>query len=425
MSPDELAGLVDSDVRVEPHEKAACVQRWQAAMEVPLAACASCGLRAAPPLSGAPGLAVDGLSTEGAGAAAGGEGDEVVDGSWEHLEVTRALVVQSFPPTSRLVGSDVCLRCEAYPDVPVREGVVGWRAEVLGHRRARGGASTVEGPRSQVRLFGHWFDLDGDFVYPVQQLRTAAPSSAAAPVKPVVAHTPRWFRVAELAALRMTAEERRAWDEARLRLRNMPLLGPVGELAGFVDLSRVRSVYEHGADVYYLHPELVDHRGPEPACLLCDQCARAIDQGKLADREQGVRPRFNVSRVDYGSLARVPELEPLSVLEELLLSPNRLYHVVVKVRTPARLRGDGGGGGVREGYGVGLGGRRDGRGGLRLADAPSMIVRSHPHRRLGAGTPTRGGSRVAVPSVRLNPPRRLGAGTSTRDGSRMADPSPC
>ena len=41
---------------------------------------------------------------------------------------------------------------------------------------------------------------------------------------------------------------------------------------------------------------------------------------------------MNVSNVDYGWLGRLPSLEPLSVLEELLLSPHRLYHVVVKVR---------------------------------------------------------------------------------------------
>ena len=40
---------------------------------------------------------------------------------------------------------------------------------------------------------------------------------------------------------------------------------------------------------------------------------------------------MNVANVDYGSLHRLPELAPLSVLEEMLLSPLRLYHVVVKV----------------------------------------------------------------------------------------------
>jgi len=40
---------------------------------------------------------------------------------------------------------------------------------------------------------------------------------------------------------------------------------------------------------------------------------------------------MSVANVDYGWMGRVPELGRLSVLEELLLSPNRLNHVVVKV----------------------------------------------------------------------------------------------
>ena len=44
-------------------------------------------------------------------------------------------------------------------------------------------------------------------------------------------------------------------------------------------------------------------------------------------------PKFSLADgIDYGWLARVPELEPLSDLEIMLLSSVRLYHSVVKVR---------------------------------------------------------------------------------------------
>ena len=102
------------------------------------------------------------------------------------------------------------------------------------------------------------------------------------------------------------------------------MLGPTGQTMGTVEPARVCSVYTpaDGGAPYYLHPEFVDEgaRG----CLLCRKCACAVDAGR--------RPDMNVSNVDYGWLGRLPSLEPLSVLEELLLSPHRLYHVVVKVR---------------------------------------------------------------------------------------------
>ena len=45
-------------------------------------------------------------------------------------------------------------------------------------------------------------------------------------------------------------------------------------------------------------------------------------------------PKWSLaSGLDYGVLSRVchPELPPLSELEEMLISENRLYHMVVKV----------------------------------------------------------------------------------------------
>ena len=218
-------------------------------------------------------------------------------------------------------GYDVCLLATAFPSFAVGDGAVGWRAEVLKQRTAR----TAGRPQVQVNLFGHWFDLEGEHVRPICQTRAAAPraSAAAAPPKHA-AYT--WHRLEDVVALRMTEAELATWRGVRERLRDFDLLGPNGAVESRVDLSRVCSVYESpgGGAAYWLHPELVDERGPAPACLLCHKCASAI--------QQGLRPAMSVANVDYGWLGRVPELGRLSVLEELLLSPNRLYHVVVKVR---------------------------------------------------------------------------------------------
>ena len=51
----------------------------------------------------------------------------------------------------------------------------------------------------------------------------------------------------------------------------------------------------------------------------------SFEQGRAAANER-------CQRGHYGALSRVPRLERLSLLEEMLLSPLRLYHVVIKVR---------------------------------------------------------------------------------------------
>ena len=242
-------------------------------------------------------------------------------GSWAHLEVEPTFLREAHPPVVSMTGSDVCLLATAYPDYPIGEGSVGWRAQVQRQRKAR----VARQVQVQVKLFGHWFDLEGGHVRPICQPRAAAPraSAATAPHKHA-AYT--WHRLEDLAALRMTEAEQATWRDVRERLQEFPLLGPNGAVECHVDLWRVCSVYESpgGGAAYWLHPELVDERGPAPACLLCHKCANAI--------QQGLRPAMSVANVDYGWLGRVPELGRLSVLEELLLSPNRLYHVVVKVR---------------------------------------------------------------------------------------------
>lgn len=313
MSNDELAALVEADVRVTPEEKARCVNVWQEAMTTPLATCASCGVREPPSLL-APALESRSVEETVQGAAAEPLGE--ADASWAHLEVGEAVLCNDHPAPSALVGSDVCLLRTAYPDTPVRADTVGWRAQVTRQRRARGGR--------QVQLFGHWFALAGPCVKPLQQVRTAAPRAITQSRPPVVKDCCTWYSLDAFDVLRMTSFEWQRWTTTCARLGTMPLLGPTGQSMGVVEPARVCSVYTRadGGAPYYLHPEFVDNG--IGGCLLCRKCAHAVDAGR--------RPDMNVSNVDYGWLGRLPSLEPLSVLEELLLSPHRLYHVVVKVR---------------------------------------------------------------------------------------------
>jgi len=339
MSPSQLAELVENDMLLSPEEKVACVQQYTKAMAAPICSCASCGVRTATEMPGAalaergldPGVGHEGGAEEdaeedaselGADDATGdGDVNNADAGAWAHLEVAPAYLQEAHPSVPSMTGYDVCLLSGAYPDYPIGDSAVGWRAKVLRQRKVRV-AGRVQ---TQVKLFGHWHDLEGDDVKPIRQLRDAAPQTSTTHARARQAEY-TWYRLDELSFLRLTAAEQATWRAASERLRDFPLLGPMGTVERTVDLSRVCSVYEApgGGEYYWLHPDLVDVRGPEPACLLCRKCASAL--------LQGVRPAMNVANVDYGNLARVPELGTLSVLEELLLSPNRLYHVVVKVR---------------------------------------------------------------------------------------------
>lgn len=96
-----------------------------------------------------------------------------------------------------------------------------------------------------------------------------------------------------------------------------------------VDLTRLVSCYE-AADgaLFHLHPELVDSTGAEPCVTFCDACFQAGLKGKASD--------FSLAAgVDYSWLARVPELKPLTEPERMVLSEQRLYHIVMKVRETA------------------------------------------------------------------------------------------
>ena len=73
----------------------------------------------------------------------------VCTASGSHLEVSSELLCLAYPDVRTMVGMDVCLLHEAYPDVPLlREGSVGWRAEVGGQRFDRGRRHGAGGRRT-------------------------------------------------------------------------------------------------------------------------------------------------------------------------------------------------------------------------------------------------------------------------------------
>ena len=104
-----------------------------------------------------------------------------------------------------------------------------------------------------------------------------------------------------------------------------------------VDASRIVSCYKDAKDqLWYLHPELVDESTPDEAkVFLCGSC---LDKAKVETNESDPPNRSLADGVDYGWLARVPGLEPLSDLEAMLISDVRLYHTVVKVSARSNTR---------------------------------------------------------------------------------------
>ena len=90
------------------------------------------------------------------------------------------------------------------------------------------------------------------------------------------------------------------------------------------------SCYKTADDqLYHLHPELVDAHTDGARALLCQHCHA---EAKKSDAEKPKAPKMSIAAgIDFGLLSRLPELEPLSDVELMLLSEVRLYHVVAKV----------------------------------------------------------------------------------------------
>ena len=68
---------------------------------------------------------------------------------------------------------------------------------------------------------------------------------------------------------------------------------------------------------------------------MCEHCFSEASKG--ADAKA---PKLSIANgIDFGLLSRVPQLEPLSDVEQMLLSEVRLYHLVVKVSACSACRG--------------------------------------------------------------------------------------
>ena len=95
-----------------------------------------------------------------------------------------------------------------------------------------------------------------------------------------------------------------------------------------VDLRPIMSAWaDPTLDKYYhLHPACVDAAADDTGAtaMLCERCVAGNDKKEPY--------AYSIAAgVDYGLLSRVPELEPLSDMERMLLSEQRLYQVIMSV----------------------------------------------------------------------------------------------
>ncbi|MGB1595393.1 MAG: hypothetical protein ACPIOQ_21710, partial [Promethearchaeia archaeon] len=255
---------------------------------------------------------------------------------WSTIEVDETAFADAHPPIDKLQGSDVCVLHAAYPQYDlIKPGSVGWRAMVT---RVWRGKIEVS--------FGDWFAPDDTaYIRPIAQ--EAAPQFTDRARGPPVLDRSTQVRpykrcsLSRMEVLRMSPEEQARFEERKHKLQDVRLvnLRPDGEVVWkTVNLSAIESVYARSDDeLYHLHPELVDHPdGAEPSCWLCPSCYQCI----CPTGSKGVpsRPKYSIAGgLDYGWLARVPELTPLSDLEQLLLADHRLYHLAVKVSPASRV----------------------------------------------------------------------------------------
>ena len=140
----------------------------------------------------------------------------------------------------------------------------------------------------------------------------------------------KYYRLT-LSSLPTLFELRPEQQAEREALDHIELVHQDGSQGCRMDLRRIVSCYNHEGTWYHLHPELVDpptDAQMEPTALFCQFCH---DQAILDD-VRAEAPKLSIANgLDLGWMARLSELEPLSELEQVLLSEQRLYHVVIKV----------------------------------------------------------------------------------------------
>ncbi len=93
---------------------------------------------------------------------------------------------------------------------------------------------------------------------------------------------------------------------------------------------------------YHLHQELVDEPDGNhdcPTTLLCSECHRAANPPK-GGREPSA-PEYSIAAgVDFGVASRILHFLNLTLAEQIILAPERLYIFVIKLASPSASRQD-------------------------------------------------------------------------------------
>ena len=77
--------------------------------------------------------------------------------------------------------------------------------------------------------------------------------------------------------------------------------------------------------LYYIHPECITNRGGIQHTFICKMC--------LDDIKSELIPKFSVANGhDYGDYKRINTLLPLSIVEKHLISRNRIYGSIIKIK---------------------------------------------------------------------------------------------
>ncbi len=91
------------------------------------------------------------------------------------------------------------------------------------------------------------------------------------------------------------------------------------------EFKSIASVTNVNSNLYYVHPECISMEDANPKTNVCIHC--------YTDIKQNIIPKFSVANGhDYGDFTRVKELEPLTIVEKHLISYNRLYGSILKLK---------------------------------------------------------------------------------------------
>jgi hypothetical protein len=91
------------------------------------------------------------------------------------------------------------------------------------------------------------------------------------------------------------------------------------------EFKSIASVTNVNSNLYYVHPECISMENANPKTNVCIHC--------YTDIKHNIIPKFSVTNGhDYGDFTRVKELQPLTIVEKHLISYNRLYGSILKLK---------------------------------------------------------------------------------------------